>query len=349
MSTNTTRSYTRFGITIDTQALVMAVLFLLVTAATVELTMTMAAAGESIQTPINDMEPPGGIETPDSVDSAGAGAGWALLEVIFAVTLFGIIALYDRAPEWVQELIRWNLMLAVALYLGYKGAQTGRTLTYTIAYFAAILTGWKLIEEAGLWWLANNVLVIAIAILAGAGLGLLFEPIAIAVALCILLVYDHVFADRGTQMFQLLSVMLKARIPMLFVWPTTLRFDWTSAFGLANDPNTAADESDDAGDLDDEPDEIAWGIGMADLLIPAGFAGAVAVHAPLPLTDTRLLIVAGVVVGLLVACFRLRYKMEHAGSGAGLPAIAAGVLGGWLVALALTTLATTLGNTVVVG
>jgi presenilin-like A22 family membrane protease len=143
--------------------------------------------------------------------------------------------------------------------------------------------------------------------------------------------------------------MLKARIPVLFVWPSSWRFDWNETFGLGDTDDDADEVTGDLADDEEIEERVSWGLGMADLLIPAGFAASVAAHSPPPLTNATLVVVGGILGGLLVASLRLRYKMETAGSGAGLPAITSGVLGGYALAVvAVSVVTTALGSPQVV-
>ena len=78
---------------------------------------------------------------------------------------------------------------------------------------------------------------------------------------------------------------------------------------------------------------------MADLALPAALAAAVATAGgPAPL-----LAAGGVVAGIAIACFRLRHRMLTAGSGAGMPALTAGAIGGWLLVAAPLVAASVVG------
>jgi len=194
------------------------------------------------------------------------------------------------------------------------------------------LTGWKVVEEIGLWWVFNNILAFGLAIMGGAVLGIALNPIAIFVAFVLLTAYDHIFANQRNWMFSLAELIVKYRFPALFVIPAKLRFDWDDVFDTDDESEEGAE--DDDGEIESET--VVWGIGTADLMIPAGFAGAVAVEAQ-PLSNASTVILVGVIAGILIACARLRYELEHKGSGAGLPALAAGSLGGYIIMTSLVT------------
>ena len=304
--------FSKYGFTIDKHALFLAVLFVLVTSASTVLALEIAATGQ---------QP---VETPENVDGAAAGAGWAVLEVLVAIGLLAILFAYRRFPEWVQEVVKWNVAFAIPLYLGHSSGQSGGRLWILLGFWLTLLTVYKVSNEFNVWWVFNNLFSLVYAVLGAVVIATVLSVEALVVAFLLLTIYDHVFANKQTWMFDLGKVMLKFRVPAVFVAPTTWRFDWDD---LADSMGDDRDE-----DADDESAEIvSWGIGTADLMIPAAFAAAIVANAPQPTPDTATLAFGAVVAGILIACARLRYELEHQGSGAGLPALAGGVLGAYLI------------------
>lgn len=306
----------RDEVIVDRRAAGLVVLFVVVLVPTVWLTALLHGAGA-------DPTLPGGVEEPGSGPAGPAAGGlWVLAEVVFAgVALVGIVA-YKRAPEWLQTIIKWDVLMAIFMYAGARWATDGSLgvmLPVTIASFSLAYAA----DELGLWWVLNNLGALFLAILFGAFIGILFSVEALLVALVGLTLYDHLFANKREWMFTLAGAALRMRLPLLFLAPATWRFDWDEMVDASEDP-----EAD--GGIEDH----GWGIGTADLLLPAAFAGAVAIAPGGYLAGGTAAAVA-VCAGILVACFRLRHRMER-GSGAGLPALTTGAFGGLAIATIIT-------------
>lgn len=242
---------------------------------------------------------------------AGAGVAWAAGEAVFAGILLVGIFLFRRVTEWLRRVvsrtIRAGFWMLVAVYISILLGPVHGLLT------AALLFGIvEAAKELDGYWIINDVLAISLAIVAGAAVGITLGPIVLAAGLVGLSIYDYWFADREEWMFSLLEWTARWKFPALVVVPTALRFDWDLL-------TEATDE-----DVDLEAINWGFGIGMADLFLPAAFAvGLANTGGSLP--------VYGAVAGVFVACFRMSAKE----SGAGLPPITSGALGGWAVATLL--------------
>lgn len=298
----------------DREGGVLAVLFLIVQLASVKLAEAILASG-------SQPTRPGGVSS-----DAAAGAIWAGAEVALAVVMLGVILLYKRAPEWLQKLIKWNALVGIVGWLGADAARSG-AFPGGFLVVMGVLTVWLAADEFNVFWMLNNLLAVLLAIMVGAMLGFLFGITGLLIALGALTVYDHVFANKNTWMFDMAEMMLKLRLPVIFFRPASLRFDWNQVFD---------DDDDDGGEGEvDEPNRNQWGIGTADLALPAGFVAAVALAPTGEFLATGYTVAGFVVLGVVVACFRLRWEMMNQGSGAGLPALSSGAFGGWLVAQVL--------------
>lgn len=302
------------SITLDSHAVLMALLFLAVQLGAVALAVYLDGLGAN-------PKPPGGVE------GASAGAAWVSVEVAFAVVLLAVAIAYKRAPEWLQTVLKWNAIVAGLLWLGSIYGTSG------IPFILVAVTLWIVTDEFDVYWIINDLLGIFFAIYLGAGIALIFGVEALLVALVGFTIYDHYFANKRTWMFSMAELLLKIRLPVIVFVPEGWRLDWDEMI-----ERLAEDEEDGA-----EDELLSWGIGMADLMFPAGVAAALAIAPTGGLFGGGDLIVLGVIVGTVIACFRLRYEMINKGSGAGLPALAAGVFGGWLIALSLTTIGLSLG------
>jgi len=282
---------------LDMTAVALVALFTVVIGAALALRPTSVASGAS----------PALTESSARTQVAG-GVIWAIAEAIFAAFLLGMLFLYRRLPEWLQDAVSTALSVAVLLTIGAYSVWTSQFGFILSALVGIILVG-KALDEHDLWWVANDVLAIAIAAAVGVLAGTILPPVLIAAGLVGLTVYDYAFADRTEMMF-----VLARRLPALFVVPASMRLDW----------ETLADAISD--DVDEDPDELMrFGIGMADLALPAAFAVSLAqTDAVVPLI--------GAMAGLTVACGRVSYKLSN-GGGAGLPPIVSGTLGGWALAL----------------
>lgn len=256
-------------------------------------------------------------------EQAAAGAGWALAEVAVAVFLLGVIMLYNRLPEWAQDTIKTSLLIAVSMWAGVVAKEAG-----VLVSGATVLIGYYAITQVAdaydVYWLWNNVEAVVLAIVLGGMIGVILPLPFLIVGLIGLTIYDHVFANEKDWMFTLGGGMLRAKLPVVvFAFPRW-RVAWSDIVA-AVEPN---EEPDDSSVVEDFKSDAGFGIGMADLLFPAAIAAAVTVAG-----GGVTLPVYGIVAGVIVAAFRLRWEMINVGGGAGLPAITAGTLGGYAAAL----------------
>lgn len=252
-----------------------------------------------------------------TTEQAAGGAVWALSEAVFAGILLAAILLWRKLPEWVQDIITDDLTIAIYMLVGASAFAAGKFQITAAAAIVAV-TVLKTADEVDVWWVVNDIAALGFAVVLGALLGIALGPWMLAVGLIGLSVYDYVFADRKSWMFTLGSAFIRWKLPVLFLLPTTIRFDWEK-FGDALD-----------GEIDEEDaPEIGFGIGMADLAIPAALVVAIAGEATMSLSGG--IPVVAVVAGILVACFRVSWKMSNEGGGAGLPPLTSGALGGWVI------------------
>lgn len=286
----------------DVRALALVVLFTTVLSASVMLAPTFQA------TPgVNTV-----TDTASTGEQAAGGLGVSLLTVIEATILLGIIALFRRTPNWLQPVLRRTVATTFWVGMGLYGAfifgVPGGLAAAGLAYFIVHAT-----DALGVYWVVNDAIAIGLAIYFGAAAGVIAGPVLLGVMLVGLSVYDHVFANRADWMFSLARATVRWRLPALVVLPVgTWRLPWTDLAEFSTD---------------DEDAKVAHGIGTADLALPAAFVAAVSIY-----TSAW---VAGIVAGgVLIACLHLSWSIEHRGSGAGMPPLTAGALGGWAVAVA---------------
>lgn len=302
----------RDHLAIDRHALYLAGLLVAVQAGALGLALPAVRAGYDPALPLNAGESAGG--------QAAAGIAWAGLEAVFAAVLLGLLALWSRIPEWIRETV--TVLAVMLIPFGMGVALRPSTALYLGAFATAFTVIYKTTDNFNLYWLLNNLLAVLLATVLAVVVGVTFGVAGLAVALLGLTAYDHFFADKKDWMFSLAMPMVRNRIPVLVIIPSGWWFDWDYF-------NTDRDDA----DLD------VTGIGTADLALPAGFGVAAA-------TDTVLgggaIVMAALLVGLVVAALRLRHKMLTTGSGAGLPALTAAVLGAYAVAMPLDLLLTTL-------
>lgn len=284
-----------FTVSIDRQAIYLAALFLTVQVAAVAAGLWLTGRGVT-------------VESPGNVDGAAAGAGWAVLEVGFAVVMLAAVVLSRYLPEELRKAIKVSVVLSLAYLLGGIAAQMNLGFLLLAALIGTYLT-LKTVDVLGLWWLLNNAGSVFIAIYGGVVAGLMLNEWALLTFLLGMTVYDRVFADNKEWMMDMAGFAVNLRLPVLFIKPTEYRFDWDSLL-----------DDEDSDPLDE--DDGSWGIGTADLMIPAAFTVAVATGESLawPLVGA---IAVTVAVGL--AALRIREKMLTQGSGAGLPPLMAAV------------------------
>lgn len=309
--TETLTSYTQT--TVDRNALVLAALFLTVAIASVLLV-------PAFQADTGDAGDGGGaervLEDESAATQGAAGVGWVVAEVALAVILIALIFVWRRLPDWLQKALSDDLEYAAFMFLGALAYLNGGSETFWAVAAAVIIfnTTTSIMHRFDVFWVLNNVIAIIIAIAIAAVGGVVLGPVIIAVGLVGLAVYDHWFANKESWMFTLAGSMVNLKLPVIILFPSSWRVDWDT---LASDV---------AGEKEDEGDSGVGGlaIGTADVMLPAMFAASVAAA-----TDGVGFVVWGVLAGIAMAAFRLRWEMLHRGSGAGLPAIAAGTLGGY--------------------
>jgi len=216
------------------------------------------------------------------------------------------LAAWRYLPEWLQEGLRRAAKYTVGVGLGVYGVVTGSLILVLGVGVVLILTA-TIADAFDVWWAVNNVLALGLAIYLAANVGIVLGPVILGVGLVGLAAYDYLFADWADWMFGLAETAMRRKLPLLVIVPEQWQTDWETLI-------------EDAGE---EHDPVGWGIGMADLLLPAAFA--------VSLADSGGLLAVGVAAGTLLACVRVSWKLEQ-GGGAGLPPLVTGALGGWGVA-----------------
>lgn len=293
----------RFRIQIDNRAVWLGILFLVVIdgAGAVALALTNMGAAEPA------------FQGASSSGQAAGGAAWAIGEALFAGVLLGCILLWRRFPEWLQNALMGAVKFGVPMLIGGYVVTKGLFWAGLIGVVGLVIV-LKIAEAFDLWWVVNNLLALGLAMYVAASVGVVLGPLVIGVALVGLSVYDYLFADRRKWMFTLAAWTVRRKLPALFIVPSTWRLDWDElADSMEGDDEQAADVP------------VEYGIGMADLALPAAFVVAVT-HGSGSLYPW-----VGATAGILVACARVSFKLES-GGGAGLPPLTSGTIGGWAIA-----------------
>lgn len=306
------------NITVDRKGIELAVLFAFVIVVTAMLAAQVSEAAASVSPPTQFGD--------GATGEAAAGAAWAGLEVVFAIVMLALIFVYQRLPEWAQSLAKYNAVIAILMYFG-GSYQADGVLVEMMAIWMGLFSLYYVTDHAEIWWAINNAITVLLAIVGGVIVGSVFGVVGLALAMVGLTVYDHLFANKQSWMFTLGKGIMKLRLPVLFLRPNQLRCAW-------DDVVASMDKEAD----DDDEDQVGWGVGMADMLIPAGFVAAVVIS-PWGVVDSLHLVAIGaVMIGVVLACFRLSFEMETRGSGAGLPALSAGALVPYAALLAASAL-----------
>lgn len=270
-------------------------------------------------------DPSEGVAGAQASEQAALGGGYVFVVVASAVVVIAGIWLMGGLPTWLREILGDTGRYVLFALLGAASAVTFGGLTAPFLWFtigwAGLFVALAVIDHVGLWWCLNNVLVVGLAVTMAAFVGVAFGAVFLAVALWGLTLYDEIAANRRSAMFTMADAFVRRKLPVVFVWPRTWRFEW--------DMLTDLDDADV--ERDDRP--IRWGLGNGDLFLPAGLIAAVVAHEIGPVVSGVPILAVGMMGGLAVAGLRLGWELEHVGSGAGLPAISAGLVGGGVVAL----------------
>lgn len=267
--------------------------------------------------------------------SAQSGAALALLEVGVAVALLGLLAFYRRLPEALQSIVKYNaltflvILLVVDMYhISLEIVGPSMAVLYLQAFVMSLFTAAFLVNEYDVYWIVNNILAIVLAIGVAGAVGYVLSVPALLVFLLGMTIYDWVFADKNEFMFDLAALLTEYRLPVLFVRPHKLQFDWNKHLGFPEETD------------EDEPlPETTWGIGMADLAL----AGAVPAALVSSTASYPVLMAALVVGGITLAALRLRKRMVDDLPGAGLPAITAGIGGTYAIGLVVSAVLVVVG------
>lgn len=297
----------------DAWGVLLAALFIGVMVGAVELATWFAGAG---------VEP--AMSGSSSSEQAAAGAGWAIAEVAVAVVGLGVILLWRRLPEWAKDVVKTGAVVVVSMVLGVQAAAVGASAFWTaagllVSYYAII----KATDAYDVYWIWNNFEAVLLAIVLAGAIGSVLPLPFLLVGIVLLSVYDHVFANERDWMFTLGEGMMRAKLPVLVLALPRLRVSWDAL---------CRDIGGDEDVLDEELSEAieagnGFGIGMADLMLPAAVAAAVAVS-----TGGVTMPVFGIAVGVVIAAFRLRWLMvNQTEGGAGMPSITTGVIGGYAI------------------
>lgn len=300
----------------DQRGLELATLFTVVVVATVALALKFQSFNSVVKPPDTFGEGASGEAT--------AAATWAIAEVVFAGVLLLAVYTTRRLPDWLQTTARRSAAFALLLYLGATAGSTTAWLIIT-GTVIGVYVFYRIVDHYGAWWVPNNLLSVFGAVVGGLGLGMLFGAVGLAIASAVLLAYDHYFANKKDWMFHLAAPIIKYRLPALFIRPSTWRFDWS---GLLSETEDTDEKS--------EQGPVTWGVGTADMALPAGFVAAVAIETNGIVSTFGNVVLVLFIVTVAIACFRLSWRMRHKGSGAGLPPLAAAVV----VPYALLTAAT---------
>lgn len=255
---------------------------------------------------------------------ATASAIWVAAEVALAVAALGSYLGYLKLSEWVKTTVRRAAVVGLIYYLFWSSSAPAITLAIVLGAYVT----YRVADHYGVYWAINDLLCVALAVAMGVVLALFLGVVGVGIGLVGMLVYDHHFANRETHMFHLAAAMLRLRLPVLFVRPNEWRFQWQAIVDMTDDVAEEGEESD-----------VGWGLGTADLGLPAAFVAAVILE---PATSAFVggLAVAGLcAAGILVACFRLRFELVERGSGAGLPALSVGVLVPYTVSMLVVMVA----------
>lgn len=295
---------------VDRQGVMLATLLVGIAAGSALLVPVMTGGGGGSEPAVSQSAE---LAAQGSGGQAVSGAVFAGQVALLAGGLVLAIALVRRVPAWLREVLSESAIdtLTLATGMAVAVAYPGLRVHVVLAFFA-ILVGVRVCDRVGCWWILNNALMVALVVFAGAVLGIVVGPWFLLAAMAGLVVYDHVFANERDWMFDLAGVQLDYRLPVIFVWPAQWTFDWDRL-------------TDDV----DDPAPIAWGLGSGDCLLPAAFVAALVAHWTGPALFGVPVVAWGALAGLAVGAFRLREEMATAGSGAGLPAIVAGLVAGF--------------------
>jgi len=298
----------------DRKGIELAILFTVVLTVTALLALQLRGFSSAVQPPASFGE--------GTTGQATAAATWAVAEVLFAGVLLLAIFGIRKLPSWARTTVRRSILILGLVYVGGT-AGTAAVAMQVGAVLVAVYALYRITDHYGLWWVPNNLMSLVAAIWLGIVLGFLFGAVGVGIAAVILLVYDHYFANKKEWMFQLVGPMLRYRLPVLFVRPSQLRFEWM---------NLLSDDEDDRSDV------IEWGVGTADIAIPAGFVTGVAVDPNGIIATFGEAVLVLFVLAVALACFRLSWRLNTHGNGAGLPPLTVALIVPYLLLVVLVSL-----------
>lgn len=229
------------------------------------------------------------------------------LAVTVYVVFFVMLILADIAYEYLYY-------LAYGGYVLYQ--QIGQMIDldfYVLWIGATIVISIELFTENN--WIVTNVTGVMLAIGIGAIWSYYLGPWFALALLVILSVYDYVSVFKTKHMVTLATVALRERVPMLFAFPGKRGFDL------------------DQVSMDNRDGLDAILLGFGDIAIPSVMVVSSAIYGLQRSSLFLLLPLLGGIAGLIALLFFVKQRPAP-----GLPTINSGVIAGFLLALALTTL-----------
>lgn len=191
---------------------------------------------------------------------------WVGLEIFVLILVVGLIRLIKRLPEpyrtWIRRIAMTVLVLLIGAYVYWRAGTQGVIIASLFIAMVFIL------DRFGVYWPVNNVLAIGLAVFVAVFLGYLVRPWLFVGLAILFVVFDHVFADRSTAMFQYGSALLRLRvIPVIFLVPSTFRCRLGALATTLRDNNIH--------DGDERVELGVSGLGMADMAFAGGFIGSI--------------------------------------------------------------------------
>jgi presenilin-like A22 family membrane protease len=259
-----------------------------------------------------------GGEAPAAGEVAAAPGGSPLetagLLVAAVLVDVAIILAFQRLPAWVRRKVVVGVVLG-GVYLagslaqaGYQSGLSARAVGVLGLVVVAAPVAIAALDRARLWWLGFDASAVAIAVVAAAILGATLDPATWVALLVVLLVWDYVAVSTGV-MGQLAAGVLEYRLPAVVLVPDRWRVELDALVG----------------DLEGDDRPLLVGIGLGDLILPTGFAIAVARGGQ---PDVATAIAGGAVVAL-----GLMSVLQVDGLRPALPWVGGGALAGYVAGL----------------
>lgn len=237
---------------------------------------------------------------------------WAVVLIAQSLLFVGVVLALQRAPGWLRRGLAFGLTFAVLLVVG--SVLRGDAVAIAAAYAVSSMVFLHAVDHFDVLWIPHAIVALSVAAVAAVSLGHLMTPPVLALFVLGVVVWDRVAVVESSIMGRLAGAAIRWRLPLVVLVPTRVR--------------TSFDTMESAMSDEGESDALLLGVGLGDLVVPAGVTIAVVVSGGSPA------VVGAVVFGTITGIVAME-SLSVDGLRPAMPWLGSGAVGGWVVATVL--------------